>query len=76
MDRGAWQATVHGLAKSKTRLSDFIFNANTLKNHVAVTKQSCGSPVDPQSQVTGSRQKSEGQTTSHGKATGLQNQKD
>ena len=76
MDRGAWQATVHGLAKSKTRLSDFIFNANTLKNHVAVTKQSCGSPVDPQSQVTGSRQKSGGQTTSHGKATGLQNQKD
>ena len=22
MDRGAWQATVHGVAKSKTRLSD------------------------------------------------------
>ena len=25
MDRGAWQATVHGLAKSRTRLSDFAF---------------------------------------------------
>ena len=25
MDRGAWQATVHGAAKSQTRLSDFTF---------------------------------------------------
>ena len=25
MDRGAWQATVHGVAKSQTRLSDFPF---------------------------------------------------
>ena len=25
MDRGAWQATVHGIAKSQTRLSDFTF---------------------------------------------------
>ena len=25
MDGGAWQATVHGLAKSWTQLSDFIF---------------------------------------------------
>ena len=24
-DRGAWQATVHGMAKSQTRLSDFAF---------------------------------------------------
>ena len=23
MDRGAWQATVHGVAKSRTQLSDF-----------------------------------------------------
>ena len=23
MDRGAWQATVHGVTKSQTRLSDF-----------------------------------------------------
>ena len=23
MDRGAWQATVHGVAKSRTRLSEF-----------------------------------------------------
>ena len=25
MDRGAWQATVHGVANSWTRLSDFTF---------------------------------------------------
>ena len=25
MDRGAWQATVHGVAKSRTRLSKFTF---------------------------------------------------
>ena len=26
MDRGAWWAAVHGVAKSRTRLSDFTFN--------------------------------------------------
>ena len=25
MDRGAWRAPVHGVAKSRTRLSDFTF---------------------------------------------------
>ena len=25
MDRGAWQATVHGVPKSRTQLSDFTF---------------------------------------------------
>ena len=25
MDRGAWWATIHGVAKSRTRSSDFIF---------------------------------------------------
>ena len=25
MDRGAWRATVHGVAKSRTRLSDSLF---------------------------------------------------
>ena len=25
MDEGAWRATVHGVAKSQTRLSDFTF---------------------------------------------------
>ena len=26
MDRGVWQATVHGVTKSRTRLSDFHFH--------------------------------------------------
>ena len=26
MDRGAWKAAVHGVAKSRTRLSDFTFS--------------------------------------------------
>ena len=25
MDRGAWQATIHGVPQSRTRLSDFTF---------------------------------------------------
>ena len=25
MDRGAWRATVHGVAKSRTRLSDYFY---------------------------------------------------
>ena len=29
MDRGAWWATVHGVAKSQTRLSDFTFTFMT-----------------------------------------------
>ena len=28
MDGGAWYATVHGVAKSQTRLSDFTFKVN------------------------------------------------
>ena len=28
MDRGAWKATVHGVAESQTRLSDFHFTSN------------------------------------------------
>ena len=30
MDRGAWWATVHGVAKSRTRLSDFTHSSLTL----------------------------------------------
>ena len=30
MDRGAWLATVHGVAKSQTRLSDFTFTLDFL----------------------------------------------
>ena len=31
MDRGAWQATVHGVAKSWTRLSDFHVTLHLVK---------------------------------------------
>ena len=30
MDRGAWQAAIHGVAKSRTRLSDFTFTFHFL----------------------------------------------
>ena len=33
MDRGAWRAIVHGVAKSQTRLSDFTF---TFRSHLAI----------------------------------------
>ena len=32
MDGGAWQSTVHGVAKSRTRLNGFTFNSSFLKN--------------------------------------------
>ena len=32
MDKGAWQATVHGVTKSRTRLSDFYQVALVVKN--------------------------------------------
>ena len=37
-DRGAWWAAVHGVAKSRTRLSDFsfIFHFHTLEKEVAI----------------------------------------
>ena len=31
MNRGTWWATVHGVAKSRTRLSDLTFNFNISK---------------------------------------------
>ena len=33
MDRGAWQAAVHGVAKSRTCLSDFIFTFIAILSH-------------------------------------------
>ena len=37
MDRGAWEATVHGVANSRTRLSDFtfIFQFHALEKEMA-----------------------------------------
>ena len=37
MDGGAWQATVHGVAKSWTRLSDFIF----FLSYIYMKKRNC-----------------------------------
>ena len=40
IDRGAWWPTVHGVAKSRTRLSDFTFKIMELvKAHSASTKK-------------------------------------
>ena len=38
MDRGAWQAAVHGVAKSQARLSDFTFtfHFHTLEKEMAI----------------------------------------
>ena len=35
MDRGAWWAAVHGVAKSRTRLSDFTFHFHALEKEMA-----------------------------------------
>ena len=33
MDKGAWQATVHGVAKSQTQLRDFTFFLVSFPSH-------------------------------------------
>ena len=35
MDGGAWWAAVHGIAKSRTRLSDFTFHFHALEKEMA-----------------------------------------
>ena len=35
MDGGAWQATVHGVTKGQTRLSDFTFHFHALEKEMA-----------------------------------------
>ena len=49
MDRGAWWAAVHGVAKGQTRLSDFpfTFHFHALEKEMATTpvflsRESCG----------------------------------
>ena len=42
MDRGAWQATVHGVAKSWTRLSDFTSICSTSLHYMEGIIQSVG----------------------------------
>ena len=38
MDRGAWQATVHGVAKSWTQLNDFHFTSNLMQSKALIKK--------------------------------------
>ena len=38
-DRGAWWATVYGVAKSRTRLSDFTYYYSVAALGVLITKQ-------------------------------------
>ena len=55
MDRGAWQATVHGVSKSQTRLNDFHFHfqnefssekvLNSSQNHIILEESK--SELDP-----------------------------
>ena len=42
MDGGAWQATVHGVTKSRTRLSDFTF---TFHSHLLEKEMASHSSV-------------------------------
>ena len=39
MDRGAWRATVHGVAKSRTRLSRFFLLSSSLSPASPVREQ-------------------------------------
>ena len=43
MDRGAWWAAVHGVAKSQTQLSDFTFtfHFHALEKEMAAHSSSC-----------------------------------
>ena len=41
MDRGAWWATVHGVAKSQTRLSDFTFTSHFSALEKEMATHSC-----------------------------------
>ena len=41
MDRGAWRATVHGVAKSQTRLKQFSLHAHPPSSRSGVTVVGC-----------------------------------
>ena len=48
MDRGAWRATIHGIAKSRTRLSTHAYNIYIKKKQLAETAESiCLLPPPP-----------------------------
>ena len=41
MDRGAWKAIVHGVAKSRTRLNDLTFTFSALERDPALRVDRC-----------------------------------
>ena len=47
MDRGAWQVTVHGVAKSRTQLSDFTFTFKSYFPDSSNGKESVCNAGDP-----------------------------
>ena len=47
MDRGAWQAAVHGVAESPTRLSDFTFTFHFHAMEKEMTTYSCSCLENP-----------------------------
>ena len=50
MDRGSWQATVHGIAKSRTWLSDYTATTFKQEGHsvqFSSAAQSCPTLCDP-----------------------------
>ena len=51
MDRGAWWATVHGVKKSQTRLSDFLLGVSQAIPHPTLPATYSGADVAPVSQV-------------------------
>ena len=54
MDRGAWQATVHGVAKSRTQLSDFTFTFTlTINPHLDTDEGSSHTCFDKNSPAEG-----------------------
>ena len=44
MDRGAWWATVHGVAESRIRLSDFTFTSLSFSLHLTINPEKAMAP--------------------------------
>ena len=46
MDRGAWWATVHGVAKNQTRLSDFTYSLTKVASKYSETERDTHTETD------------------------------
>ena len=47
MDRGAWQATVHGVAKRRTRLKQLTLSQHSVAETLALLLGPRSSPITP-----------------------------